>query len=124
MVIELNPDDLNPGKLPADDKMHIIMFYGATCGPCKFTMPFYEETAAYFIERTDKIKFYKLHAWENDEFKHYLSDTFGVKGVPNFITFLHGAQINRRLGGGKKEDITKYVQESIDIAFKDMGVRI
>lgn len=124
MVIELNRDDLDPGKVPADDKMHIIMFYGSTCGPCKFTMPFYEETATYFTERTDKIKFYKLHAWETDEVKQYLSDTFDVTGVPKFISFLHGVHIHTKLGGGKREDMMKYVQDSIDNAFKNLGVRI
>jgi thiol-disulfide isomerase/thioredoxin len=116
--------DLELNELMQDGNMHIVMFYGENCGPCKFTMPFYEETAQYFDGIVEVIKFHKIHAWENDETKQYLSDTFDVKGVPTFITFLDGAQVHRKVGGGKKEEMMKYVQDSVDMAFKNMGVRI
>lgn len=125
MVTEITKYDLELNELMQDGNMHIVMFYGENCGPCKFTMPFYEEAAQFLLDgKVDVIKFHKMHAWENDETKQYLSDTFDVKGVPTFITFLNGTQINRKVGGGKKEDMLKYVQDSVDMAFKIMGARI
>lgn len=124
MVTELSRYDLEPGVLPQDDNMHIVMFYGQTCGPCESAMPFYEEVAQYFTERIDVIKFYKIHAWEDDETKQYLDEMFDVKGVPKFTTYLYGVNIHNKLGGGTREDMMKYVQDSIDIAFKNMGARI
>lgn len=124
MVIELTKEDMEPGALPQDDYMHIIMFYGQTCGPCKMTMPYYETLAEFFIRKGAKIKFYKFHAWETPEIHEYCKTTWELNGVPLFKIFHQGKVIMNKLGGGDEAEVFKTIHDAIDEAHKQHGVRI
>jgi thiol-disulfide isomerase/thioredoxin len=124
MVTEITPENMKPGGMPEDDDMHVVMFYGATCGPCKFTMPFYEEAASKFISKGAKIQFHKLHAWENDEIREECKILWNVKGVPTFKFFVQGVMFHEKTGGGKLEDVEKMIHEAIDKAYRQYGSRI
>ena len=68
MVTELTMHDMIPETgLPPDANMHIVMFYGANCGPCKASIPHYETVSEFFTKRNAPIKFHKIHAWESME---------------------------------------------------------
>lgn len=124
MVTELTLENMMPGGTEPDDYMHIVMFHGATCGPCKATMPNYEEAAKNLIEKGARIKFHKLHAWETEEVRQKCQDTWGVTGVPHFKIFMNGVNVFDKLGGGDLEEINRIIQSGIDEAFKRFNIRI
>jgi len=112
--------DMQPESgVPADDAMHVLMFFGATCGPCKATMPHYESAASYFDKLNANIKFYRINAWEPQEQKDYCLETWGVKGVPHFKVFYKGQQIHTREGGGDETAMLGFIQEAVDTAFRN-----
>ena len=124
MVTEITKDEMNTGHEHIDQILRIVMFYGATCGPCKRTMPHYETVAQYFTAKNSPILFYRINAWEPVEQKEYCEKVWEIKGVPNFKAFLMGALIHTRQGGGDEQQMFKFLQECIDESFKQYGVRI
>lgn len=125
MVTEITMHDMQPGSgLPPDNNMHVVMFYGATCGPCKATMPHYEVVSNFFEQNGAPIKLHKIHAWEEGEQKEYCSTVWGINGVPHFKVFYRGEVISIRDGGGDEPAMTKFVLDAIDEVFKRFGDRL
>lgn len=94
MVIELTPETFFDAVGTAG-QMHVVMHYGATCGPCKSTMPIYEVVAQHFIDygRGDRVKFYKFHQWE-PEYKPFIQEkNLTTNGVPTFRFYYFGEEI-------------------------------
>jgi thiol-disulfide isomerase/thioredoxin len=125
MVTEITIDDMQPGVLPLDNDMHVIMFYGAKCGPCKATMPFYEAAAEFYTLKDARINFYKLHVWESDDVRNKCSELWNVGGVPHFKIFAHGECVVDRVGGHSEQaTMLKMIQDGIDLTFRKFGERI
>lgn len=125
MVTELTMHDMQPETgLPPDNNMHVVMFYGATCNPCKATMPHYEVVSKFFTERNAPIKFHKIHAWEEGAQRDYCTNVWGVGGVPHFKIFYRGEIISIRDGGGDEPALNTFVLEAIDEVFKRFGDRL
>jgi thiol-disulfide isomerase/thioredoxin len=124
MVIEITMDDLKVALPEPDDIMRVVMFYGATCGPCKRTMPNYETVAQYFTLKNSPIAFYRINAWEPIEQKEYCEQVWNIDGVPHFKVFLHGYEILTKQGGGDETVMFKFLQDAVDEAFKQRGVKI
>lgn len=119
MVTEITMADMRPESgLPPDNAMHVVMFYGATCGPCKGTMPHYESAAQFFTNLGASMKFYRINAWEPEEQKTYCSEVWQVTGVPTFKVFFKGQNVHTRVGGGDETAMLEFLQECVDIAFK------
>lgn len=94
MVTELTPDTFFEA-VQTEGQMHVVMHYGATCGPCKNTMPVYEVVAQHFIDygRGDRVKFYKFHQWQ-PEYKPFIEEKkLGTNGVPTFRFYYFGEEI-------------------------------
>jgi thiol-disulfide isomerase/thioredoxin len=124
MVTEITLEEMSKSSPEPDDDMRVLMFYGATCGPCKRTMPHYETVANYFSSKMSPVLFYKINAWEPLEQKLFCEKVWGTKGVPHFKVFLRGKEILSRQGAGDEEQMFKFLQNAIDEAFKQCGVRI
>lgn len=125
MVTEITMNDMQPETgLPSDNNMHIVMFYGETCGPCKATMPHYEVVSNFFNEKNAPIKFYRIHAWEEGPQKEYCSNVWGIVGVPHFKVFYKGQILSIRDGGGDEPTMNKFVLDAIDEVFKRFGDRL
>lgn len=107
-----------------DEALHVVMFYGATCGPCKATMPFYEQLAEYISHKTQNVKFYRINAWEPDIQKDYCRDHWNIEGVPHFKCFFNENLIESHEGGGDLKELSQFLIEVIDKIFKDYGVKI
>lgn len=119
MVTEISMSELQPeSELQSDDYLHVVMFYGITCGPCKATMPYYEACATFFLGLNAKMKFHKINAWEPEEQKVYCKDVWDIGGVPTFKIFYKGENILTRIGGGDEIALLAFLQEAVDIAFK------
>lgn len=124
MITEIGLSDVISGQTKPDDDLRIIMFFGATCGPCKATMPNYELAAEYYSKLTNNIKFYKINAWEPPEQAEFCRNNFKIEGVPHFKAFCRGQQITEKVGGGDETVMKQFIQDSIDETFKKFGVRI
>lgn len=125
MVTELTMHDMRPETgLPPDDNMHIVMFYGMNCGPCKATMPHYETVSNFFTEKNAPIKFHKIHAWEPGEQSEYCKNVWGINGVPHFKIFYRAEVISIRDGGGDEAAMRQFALDAIDEVFKRFGDRL
>jgi thiol-disulfide isomerase/thioredoxin len=125
MITELDLNTPIPGSgFAPDENLNIVMFFGKTCGPCKASMPHYEEVAKFYVERSDRIKFYKFHVWETDEHRVHCEQTWGIQGVPNFRAFSRGDTISDLKGGGDFDFLHKFVHNSIDEIFKRFNDKV
>jgi thiol-disulfide isomerase/thioredoxin len=124
MVNDITMENMQPGGMEEDDNMHIVMFFGTTCGPCKATMPHYEAASDFFEERNAKIRFHRINAWEPQDQAKYVKEIWQVEGVPNFKAFFHGEVVHERRGGGDTDAMKKFISEAIGEAFKRFNVRL
>lgn len=126
MVTEITMEEIEIGEIFRlfDDVFSVIMFFGATCGPCKATMPHYENIAQFFMQRTDKIRMYRINAWQPEEQKQYCTDVWQINGVPSFKLFFQDKVIHTRVGGGDDAALKEMVTTGIDMVFKQYGVII
>lgn len=113
MVTDITMQNMQPGGMPEDSSMHVIMFYGPTCGPCKATMPHYERVAEHLTELGHDIKFHRIDAWNPPDQKTYCREVWGVKGVPHFKFFYQGMEINSRAGGGDFDKLMNFMEDSM-----------
>jgi thiol-disulfide isomerase/thioredoxin len=100
MVIELTPETFFD-TVHVDGILHVVMQYGATCGPCKRTMPVFEAVANHFIEfnRGDRVKFYKFHQWE-PAYKNFIQENkLETNGVPTFKFYYLGEEVEQIVSG-------------------------
>lgn len=89
-MIELVPDTLFE-YVNKEGPLHVVMYYGATCGPCKVTLPHYELLYNHFVEHNiTNIKFYKFHAWEQDFQEFINKNNLRPRGVPCFRYYYNG----------------------------------
>lgn len=124
MIIELTLPEMAPEALPQDDYMNVIMFFGAGCGPCKATMPNYEEASAHFESLNHKIRFYKFNVWQSPETIKYCADIWGVNGVPQFKLLLRGQVLVNKLGGGDLTEMQRMTMEGIAAAYTKFEVSV
>jgi dUTP pyrophosphatase len=109
MVTEITMEEMQAGGPSSEVLTHVLMFYGSTCGPCKATMPHYEELSNSY----DNIEFYKIDAWNPQEQKDYCKNTWGVEGVPHFKIFHRGQVVNQKVGGGDYNTLKNFVDETL-----------
>lgn len=124
MVTELTMYDMEPGVLPPDDYMHIVMFYGKTCGACVATFPYYETISNEFQQLGAKIKFYKIDAWSETDQREYCKNIWEVGPVPTFKIFCGGRVLHNRIGGGDEKALRTMIEQGINDAYSMLGIKI
>lgn len=124
MLNEVTVKELRDSSFYEKDGVQFVMFFGATCGPCKATMPHYEEAAKFFTERGANIEFYKFNAWEPEEHNNYGREDMGVEGVPTFLAFFDNQEIYRDSGTSDYETMCRRIHSVIDIIFKAHQIKI
>jgi len=124
MVFETTQQEIESKSIFADDYLCVLMFFGPTCGPCKFTMPNYESATTFYESLGAKIKYYKINAWEPTEQAEYCKNTWSVSGVPHFKLFYGDKEVHSKVGGGDEPTIKKMINEAIDECFKLYGAKI
>ena len=80
----------------------LVDFYTASCIPCKMVSPIVEQLS---IEYDGKIKIVKIEASENVN----TSTRFNVTGVPTFILFKNGEELNRMVGMKNKSELEGFI---------------
>lgn len=90
MAVELNRDNYED-EVNGSEKPVLVDFWGPRCGPCIALMPSVEE-----LEKTyeGKLKVAKLNATEN----RMLCAKLRVMGLPTFLFYKDGAEVNRLTG--------------------------
>jgi len=121
MVTEITMEDMKTPLPEPDNTIRIVMFYGTTCGPCKATMPHYEAVANVLSDMPIDIKFFKINAWEPIEQREFVSNVYGVNGVPHFRAFFRSQYVIDKVGGGDEATMKKFVYEVIEEVFKRYG---
>ena len=94
MIIELTPDTFFE-NIKTEGPLHVVMHYGANCGPCKMSLPHYEKVEAHFVDfKVTNVKFYKFHQWEHSYREFIENNNLKTKGVPTFRYFYMGDVVN------------------------------
>lgn len=82
------------------DKLTLVDFSAAWCGPCKMLHPVLDKLTA---ELSDKINFLTVDIDESPE----AGNSFGVRGVPTMIIFHGGKEIERMVGFRDKASLKR-----------------
>jgi thiol-disulfide isomerase/thioredoxin len=107
MIVELTPETFFE-TVRTEGPLHVVMHYGATCGPCKMTMPFYEAVATHFeLHRVTNVKFYLFHQWEQS-YKDFINNSnLKTSGVPTFRYYYFGDVLNEEVRSYNNADELK-----------------
>ncbi|GGJ88802.1 thioredoxin [Lentibacillus kapialis] len=90
-MMDVNKGNFNQEVLEAD-KPVVVDFWGPSCVPCKQLMPDVEELSEIY---QDRVKVVKLNTAENRR----LCIDYRVMGLPAFLAFKDGKEVNRISGG-------------------------
>lgn len=124
MITDITMNEIINGLPNPDTDLHVLMFFGPNCGPCKATMPHYEATAKFFIEKGSRVKFYKVNAWEPENQANFIREKMGVTGVPTFRAYCNSQQVLEKVGGGDEDTMKQYINEAIGETFRRFGEKI
>lgn len=122
MIVDLTPETFFE-HVNKEGPLHVVMHYGDRCGPCKITMPHYENLVQHFIDYNIKnVKFYKFHHWQS-EYKSFIEENnLKTKGVPTFRYYYMGELLHEVTASYKDpNDMKKVVTEVIQGIESTMG---
>lgn len=102
-MLEINKENVDQEVL-ASEKPVILDFWGPSCQPCLALMPDVEVLAE---EYAADVKMVKVNSAENKR----LCVDMRVMGLPSFLVYKDGEEMERISGGElKKEDIEQLIQ--------------
>jgi thioredoxin 1 len=108
MSIEVNADTFEK-EVVQSDKPVMVDFWGPQCTPCLALMPEVEALAEKYGE---KVKISKIDSSKNRR----LCLTLKVLGLPTFLFYKNGKEVNRLSGGDLKiEDIETAIEQVIRV---------
>ena len=122
MIIDLTPETFFD-SINEEGPLHVVMHYGATCNPCKATMPHYEILEQHFSEYNIKnVKFYRFHHWEADYRSFIEENNLKTNGVPTFRYYYMGEKLHEVTAGyNDPNNMKKVVMEVIQGIEQTMG---
>ena len=77
-----------------------VDFWAEWCGPCKVMLPLYERLSVKYS--SENIKFVKYEA--GSEGCTSILKEYNILGIPSFLCFRNGSQIDTMVGAGNLED--------------------
>ena len=103
MVIEVNRDNFEKEVVESEGPV-LVDFWGPQCKPCLALMPTVEKLEKNYEGR---LKVAKLNAAEN----RMLCAKLRVMGLPTFLFYKNGAEVNRLVGDHIMEsDLSKAIE--------------
>ncbi|NTV06517.1 MAG: thioredoxin [Chlorobiaceae bacterium] len=88
------------------DKVALVDFWAAWCGPCKMLGPVIEELAG---DYEGKAVIAKLNVDENPN----TAAQYGIRSIPSLLVFKNGQVVDQMLGAMPKNMISKKLDEHI-----------
>ena len=88
------------------DKVALVDFWAAWCGPCQMLGPVIEELAG---EYEGKAVIAKLNVDENPG----TASQYGIRSIPSLLVFKNGQVVDQMLGALPKNQIAKKIDEHI-----------
>lgn len=82
----------------------VVDFFADWCGPCKMMGPVIDSLS----EEMKDVKFAKVNVDTAGE----LAQRFQVRGIPTFIFFKDGEQVNRISGAAPKDEFQEIIESS------------
>lgn len=95
-----------------NDAVHVILVYGATCGPCVKTKPHYEMVSSFFNKLDPSICFYQIDIW-NDINKGF-HNVNSIASVPTLLIYKNNAEIGRVTGSQESLQIRDFIQRTLN----------
>lgn len=122
MIVDLTPETYFDA-VKVEGPLHVVMCFGATCGPCKMTMPHYERVVEHFKEyNVTNVKFYRFHQWQ-PEYKDFINDNgLQTKGVPTFRYYYMGEVVNEEARSfTNPDDVKNHITSTMQAIESTMG---
>ncbi len=88
------------------DKVALVDFWAAWCGPCKMLGPVIEELSG---DYEGKAVIAKLNVDENPA----TAAQYGIRSIPSLLLFKNGQVVEQMLGALPKNQIAKKIDEHI-----------
>jgi thioredoxin 1 len=99
--------DLNfKAEILDSDKVALVDFWAAWCGPCMMLGPVIEELAG---DYAGKAVIAKLNVDENPK----IAAQYGIRSIPSLLIFKNGQVVDQMLGAMPKNTIAKKLDEHI-----------
>jgi thioredoxin 1 len=99
--------DLNfKAEILESDKVALVDFWAAWCGPCMMLGPVIEELAG---DYAGKAVIAKLNVDENPN----TAAQYGIRSIPSLLVFKNGQVVDQMLGAMPKNMIAKKIDEHI-----------
>lgn len=84
----------------------LVDFYADWCVPCKMLAPVVEAVAEEF---GDELLVGKLNIDENMN----IAENYRVMNIPTLIFFRGGKEVNRAVGGMRKEELREFIRANL-----------
>lgn len=104
-VIELSKENFE--KEIKDNKVVVIDFWAAWCGPCRTLSPILDELSE---EMKGKVTFCKVNVDDNQE----LAAQHQIVSIPTVLIYKNGSQVDQFIGSYPKEEIIKKLQSVLE----------
>jgi thioredoxin 1 len=87
----------------------VVDFGAPWCPPCRAMEPVFEELSGRF---DGSVRFFKMNIDDNPA----VAQRYGVKGIPTFIVFEGGREVERVVGATAKESLARIVNKYLGAA--------
>ncbi len=103
----INTTDANFDKdVLQADKLVLVDFWAAWCGPCKAIAPILDELAADYAGR---VQIVKVNVDENPE----SAARFGIRSIPTLFVFKGGERVDVVVGGQPKSEFAALLDKHL-----------
>ena len=86
------------------DKLMVVDFTAAWCGPCKIIAPKFEAMSKEF----PTVGFFKVDVDENDD----TAAEYGIQAMPTFLFFKGGKKLGVNVVGGNEAKLRQLISEN------------
>lgn len=103
----INTTDANfDADVLQSDKLVLVDFWAAWCGPCKMIAPVLEELA---VDFADRVQIVKVDVDANPE----AAARFGIRSIPTLFVFKNGEKVDTVIGGRPKSELAALLNKHL-----------
>lgn len=103
----INTTDANfDADVLQSDKLVLVDFWAAWCGPCKMIAPVLDELA---VDFADRVQIVKVDVDANPE----AAARFGIRSIPTLFVFKNGEKVDTVIGGRPKSELAALLNKHL-----------